>query len=99
MRRDRANRREPERGTTLPDGQGRSKDLVADQVSRGGWRSALFLEDDVLADARVNLWDLEQALGAKVFDRAGRRLSLNENGRALLPRATLLLEQAGALHG
>jgi DNA-binding transcriptional LysR family regulator len=47
--------------------------------------------------ASAALADLEQALGAKVFDRAGRRLSLNENGRALLPRATLLLEQAGTL--
>lgn len=43
------------------------------------------------------LADLEQALGAQLFDRVGRRLLINENGRALLPRATLLLEQAAQL--
>lgn len=40
------------------------------------------------------LADLEAALGAPLFDRVGRRLVLNENGRALLPRAQALLEQA-----
>lgn len=41
------------------------------------------------------LADLEGVLGAELFDRVGRRLLLNENGRALLPRAQALLEQAG----
>ena len=45
------------------------------------------------------LADLEAALGATLFDRVGRRLVLNENGRALLPRAQALLEQAGELQG
>jgi DNA-binding transcriptional LysR family regulator len=40
------------------------------------------------------LAELETALGARLFDRVGRRLVLNENGRALLPRATALLDQA-----
>lgn len=40
------------------------------------------------------LAELEDALGAKVFDRVGRRLVLNENGRALLPRAQAILEQS-----
>ena len=44
--------------------------------------------------ASAALADLEQALGAQLFDRVGRRLMLNENGRALLPKAMLLLEQA-----
>ena len=43
------------------------------------------------------LADLEAALGAPLFDRVGRRLVLNENGRALLPRAQALLDQAGEL--
>ncbi|MEP6557168.1 MAG: LysR family transcriptional regulator [Burkholderiales bacterium] len=43
------------------------------------------------------LADLERSLGAAVFDRQGRRLVLNENGRSLLPRAQLLLEQAADL--
>lgn len=40
------------------------------------------------------LAELESALGAQVFDRVGRRLVLNENGRALLPKATGIVEQA-----
>ena len=43
------------------------------------------------------LADLEAALGAALFDRVGRRLVLNENGRALLPRAQALLDRAGEL--
>lgn len=40
------------------------------------------------------LRELEAALGVQLFDRVGRRLLLNENGRAFLPRAVGLLEQA-----
>lgn len=40
------------------------------------------------------LAELERALGVQLFDRVGRRLALNENGRALLPRAVALVEQA-----
>lgn len=47
--------------------------------------------------ASTALADLEAALGVALFDRAGRRLLLNENGRALLPRAASLLDQAGEL--
>lgn len=43
------------------------------------------------------LADLETAMNAELFDRIGRRLVLNENGRALLPAAVSLLEQAGDL--
>jgi len=43
------------------------------------------------------LADLERALGVQLFDRLGRRLVLNENGRALLPRAHSLLEQAAEI--
>jgi DNA-binding transcriptional LysR family regulator len=41
------------------------------------------------------LADLEAALGAALFDRVGRRLVLNQNGHALLPRAHALLDLAG----
>ena len=40
---------------------------------------------------------LEVALGTTLFDRVGRRLAVNENGRALLPLTLSLLEQAGEL--
>ena len=43
------------------------------------------------------LAELEGALGVQLFDRVGRRLVLNENGRALLPRAASLLDQAAEL--
>jgi DNA-binding transcriptional LysR family regulator len=45
--------------------------------------------------ASTALADLEASLGVALFDRVGRRLVLNENGRALLPRAASLLDQAG----
>jgi DNA-binding transcriptional LysR family regulator len=37
--------------------------------------------------------ELERLLGQRVFDRAGRRLALNEHGLALLPRAQEVLER------
>ncbi|MEH3086894.1 MAG: LysR family transcriptional regulator [Xylophilus ampelinus] len=43
------------------------------------------------------LAELEAVLGAALFDRVGRRLVLNENGRAFLPRAATLVESAGEL--
>jgi len=39
------------------------------------------------------LAELESALGVPLFDRVGRGLLLNENGRTLLPRAASLVEQ------
>lgn len=44
--------------------------------------------------ASAALADLESALGVPLFDRLRRRLQLNENGRALLPKAASLLDQA-----
>lgn len=55
---------------------------AADQVSRS--QSA----------ASTALAELEAVVGLPLFDRVGRRLVLNENGRALLPRANALLDQA-----
>ncbi len=40
---------------------------------------------------------LEGSLGVRLFDRAGRRLVLNENGRRLLPQARALLGDAALL--
>ncbi len=47
--------------------------------------------------ASASLAELETTLGEPLFDRAGRRLRLNDGGRALLPGAIALLEQAGEL--
>jgi DNA-binding transcriptional LysR family regulator len=47
--------------------------------------------------ASAALAELETAVGAPLFDRIGRRLVLNENGRALLPRAAAMLDDATGL--
>ena len=44
--------------------------------------------------ASTSLGDLESAIGATLFDRVGRRLVPNENGRSLLPKAAALVDQA-----
>ena len=49
--------------------------------------------------ASAALAELEAVLGAPLFDRLGRRLRLNESGRALLPGAIALLEHAAELQG
>ena len=47
--------------------------------------------------ASTALAALESALGTALFDRVGRRLVLNEQGRALLPAAVQLLDDAARL--
>ena len=44
--------------------------------------------------ASAALKELERALGARFFDRVGKRLLLNDNGRALLPMALAVLDGA-----
>lgn len=41
--------------------------------------------------------ELERLLSLRLFDRAGKRLLLNDNGRALLPRALALLDGAARI--
>ena len=43
------------------------------------------------------LRELEEQFGIRLFDRVGKRLQLNELGRALQPAAEALLEQAREL--
>jgi len=43
--------------------------------------------------------ELEDLLSARLFDRIGKRLLLNDNGRALLPRARALLDEAQDIEG
>ncbi len=47
--------------------------------------------------ASASLNELERALRAPLFDRVGRRLLLNDNGRALLPMALGVLDGARSL--
>ena len=44
--------------------------------------------------ASAALKELERALGARFFDRVGKRLVLNDNGRALLPMTLAVLDGA-----
>lgn len=69
-------------GVFVATAQGGSTRAAAQRVARS--QSA----------ASSALAELEAALGAALFDRVGRRLLLNEAGRALLPRAQALLDQA-----
>jgi DNA-binding transcriptional LysR family regulator len=45
----------------------------------------------------AGLIELERMLGLKLFDRAGKKLLLNDNGRGLLPRALSVLDGAGQI--
>jgi DNA-binding transcriptional LysR family regulator len=47
--------------------------------------------------ASAALKELERLLGKKVFDRVGKRLVLNDSGRALLPMALAVLDGARSL--
>jgi DNA-binding transcriptional LysR family regulator len=44
--------------------------------------------------ASTALGELETVLGVQLFDRVGKRLMINENGRALLPLVAGILEQS-----
>lgn len=66
----------------LATAQGGSTRAAADRVARS--QSA----------ASNVLLELEQQLGVPLFDRVGKRLLLNQNGRLLVPKAVALLEQA-----
>ena len=41
--------------------------------------------------------ELEKVLGARLFDRVGKRLIINDNGRALLPQARAALDVASGI--
>ena len=69
----------------LATARGGSTRAAADRIARS--QSA----------ASTSLADLEAALGVELFDRVGRRLQLNENGRALLTKAQVLVDQAAEL--
>lgn len=64
-------------------------------VARGGTTRAAADEISRSQSAASNaLGELESALGVQLFDRVGKKLVINENGRALLPHAATVLELA-----
>ncbi len=60
----------------------------------GGVRAAAERLARSQSAASMALAELEARLGQPLFDRAGKRLVLNANGRRLLPRAIALLDHA-----
>jgi len=67
--------------------------FVATAVS-GSTRAAADKVARSQSTTSVALAELEASLGVALFDRVGRRLLLNENGRLLLPHAAVLLDKA-----
>lgn len=64
-------------------------------VARGGTTRAAGDEISRSQSAASNaLGELEAVLGVQLFDRVGKKLLINENGRALLPKAAGILEQS-----
>jgi DNA-binding transcriptional LysR family regulator len=65
--------------------------LVADSGTTASAASLLALSQSATS-AAIN--ELERLLELQVFDRVGKRLQINDNGRALLPSAMALLDGA-----
>ena len=73
----------------------RQIETFAATASAGSTRAAADRVARSQSAASNSLAELEAALGVQLFDRVGRRLVLNENGRALLPLVASVLERAG----
>jgi DNA-binding transcriptional LysR family regulator len=71
-------------------------DAVATRGSTTG-ASALVPLSQSATSAALN--QLERLLGARLFDRVGKRLLLNDSGRALLPAALSVLDGARSIEG
>ena len=84
----------------------RQLEIFAATAREGSTRAAAQRVARSQSATSAALGELEAAMGVLLFDRVGRGLRLNENGRALLPRANALLDQArdmqtlfGTVHG
>jgi DNA-binding transcriptional LysR family regulator len=75
----------------------RQLEVFAAMARSGSTRAAADRVARSQSAASTALAALEAALDAPLFDRIGRRLLLNEHGRALLPLTISLLEQAAEL--
>jgi DNA-binding transcriptional LysR family regulator len=75
----------------------RQLEVFAATARTGSTRAAAGRVARSQSAASTALAALETALDSPLFDRVGRRLLLNEHGRALLPLTISLLEQAAEL--
>lgn len=67
---------------------------VADAGSTSAAATAISLSQSATS---ASLNELESLLGARLFDRVGKRLMLNDNGRLLLPQARQLCDGAAGI--
>ncbi len=67
---------------------------IADSGTTAAAADAIAMSQSATSAA---LLELEHALGLPLFERIGKRLQLNDNGRALLPQARALLDGAGSI--
>ena len=67
---------------------------VADAGSTSAAATAISLSQSATSAA---LNELESVLAARLFDRVGKRLMLNDNGRLLLPQARQLCDGAAGI--
>ena len=65
---------------------------VAESGSTAAAAASIALSQSATS-AAIN--ELERVLELQLFDRIGKRLQLNDNGRALLPQALAVLDGAG----
>ncbi len=75
----------------------RQLEVFAAMARSGSTRAAADRVARSQSAASTALAALESALGAPLFDRVGRRLLLNEQGRTLLPLAISVLDQSAEL--
>ncbi|MBT2326209.1 LysR family transcriptional regulator [Variovorax paradoxus] len=75
----------------------RQLEVFAATAREGSTRAAAGRVARSQSAASASLADLEAALGTQLFDRIGRRLVLNEDGRSLLAKSVSLVEQAAEL--
>ena len=75
----------------------RQLEVFAATAREGSTRAAAGRIARSQSAASAALADLEATLGTQLFDRIGRRLVLNENGRTLLARSVSLVDQAAEL--
>jgi DNA-binding transcriptional LysR family regulator len=66
--------------------------FVAESGSTAAAATTISLSQSATSAAII---ELERGLELQLFDRVGKRLQLNDNGRALLPQALALLDGAG----
>lgn len=75
----------------------RHLEVFVAMVRAGSTRAAAERLSRSQSAASTAVMELEALMGVALFDRVGRRMVINANGRALLPRAVSVLDQLGEM--